>query len=221
MTGEASDDLSTIAELLRERTAAAGHDNRASLTVVVPATERVRFSKQIERMQETDILVAPHGSPLTDTLFMRPGAAVIEIHPFSYQSGMFQGIAHQLGLGHAKLSAEPDVKMFDACISRYNNKTGTAGVSAVVERLQLAADEYKLTGKATLHLEDGGRDFQDVHEIKQCARRQRLRIDSSRLADEIWRSAQHICSLPAAAVPGGRGESSPSTPHPVQDSVTR
>lgn len=195
LTGDSAVNLHEMAKILNEKTGKASKDSNISLMLVLPAKETLPFSMQVKHMQETDILVAPHGSPLTDTIFMRPGTSVVEVHPFSYLSGMFQGISHQLGQSHSKLSAEPDVKIFEPCLSRYNSGPEADAIPQLVSKMQTAAEQYKLTGKTPLHLEESSLDFRLVHDIKQCARRQRMRLDPEKLAAEIWSQAKQMCNL--------------------------
>jgi hypothetical protein len=194
LTGESAAHLQDMTKILKTKIGDSRLDNPISLLLILPSKEHVPFTTQVRRVQETDILVAPHGSPLTDIIFLRSGAGVIEVHPFSYLSGMFQGIAHQLSLVHSKVSAEPDVKMFEACLARYNSEPESLGVPELVSKMKSAAEQFETHAGTPLHLEEGSRDFRHVHEIKLCARKQRMRIDASSLADQIWATAQQLCT---------------------------
>lgn len=172
----------------------AGAQSKIAFKLVLPATERAPFSKQVEHMQEADILVTPYGLPMVDLIFLRSGASVIEVHPFSFVSGMFHGISTQLGLSYHTISAEPDVQMFEDCLTKFSGSDGALDMSALVHKMKLAAGAHLANdGNSTMHLDEGGPEYYEIHEIKQCAKKQRLRVSYERVAEEAWRAAIQIC----------------------------
>lgn len=194
LTGDSANNLHEMTRLLKEKTRKAKGESNISIMLVLPAKETVPFETQVKRTQEADILVAPHMLPFTDIIFMRPGGGVIELHPFAYISGMFQGMSHQLGLSHSKLSAEPDVKLFHACIQRYNTGPEADAIPQLIAKMEAAAEQYKATGRIPMRFDVASRDFRLLREIKLCARRQRMRLNPAKLADEIWSRAKRVCS---------------------------
>lgn len=194
---ESTKGMQRMVQILKVKTGLgveAGAQSKISFKLVFPANERVSFSKQVEHMQQADILVTPHGLPLVDIVFLRSSASVIEVHPFSFVSGMFHGISTQLGLSHHKISAEPDVQMFEDCLAKFSRSDGALDVPTLVHKMKLAAGAHLANdGNSTMHLDEGGPEYYEIHEIKQCAKRQRLRVSYERVAEEAWKAAIQIC----------------------------
>lgn len=192
--GDSDNHLHEMTRLLKEKTQMPESEGSISFMLVLPERETVLFETQVKRMQEADILVAPHMLPLADVIFMRPGAGVVEVHPFAYMSGMFQGLSHQLGLSHSKVSAEPDVRLFQACLQKYNSGPEADAIPQLIAKMDAAAEQYSATGKVPLQLDVASPDFKLLREVKQCSRRQRMRIDPEKLADVIWSQSKRICN---------------------------
>jgi hypothetical protein len=62
--------------------------------------ETLDFASQIRLMAETAVLVAPHGAGLTNMMFCRPGAQVVEIADSAYPNPNFYALAVAMGLGY-------------------------------------------------------------------------------------------------------------------------
>lgn len=195
ITGVAAENLNKIALFLKEKTSLPPKNGlQVALMLVLPAQESVAFSKQMERMTSVDVLVAPHGSAMNDVIFMRQETHAIELLPFSFHSGMFQGITHQLGVSHSKVSAEPDIKMIEMCLARFNKgPEAEAQLGEFLAKLEATAEEFKKTGTSSIHMEGSSKQFPKLLEIKQCARKQRSRFDPQKVADEIWRVSEALC----------------------------
>lgn len=83
----------------------------------------------VRSMADTDIFVSMHGAGMTNILFMRPGAAVVEVLPFPLcqcsgrdffygQGGYYHGMALALGLRHYTYCAPKEDVVFDAVKAR-------------------------------------------------------------------------------------------------------
>jgi Glycosyltransferase 61 len=185
--------LGEVANMLKQK--AESLKKKLALTVSMPAQGPVSFSDQVQKIQEADILVAPHGVHLSNAIFMRKGSALIEVHPFSFESGMFLSMSKQFGLSYGKVSAEPDIKTFRSCITTFNTGGKSDDAENLVSAMTEAAEQFKTRGKSPLHLESDSPEYANIRQIKECARRQRLRLNQYNLFDEIWGQINALCKF--------------------------
>ena len=68
--------------------------------------EELSFSKQVELMQQSAVVVAPHGAAITNVLFCQPGTHVVEIADFSFPNPNFYALASAMGHHYWILDAE-------------------------------------------------------------------------------------------------------------------
>lgn len=68
--------------------------------------EDLSFEAQVALMQETAVLLAPHGAGLTNMLFCPPGSAVVEIADLGFPNPNFYAMASALGHRYWLISAE-------------------------------------------------------------------------------------------------------------------
>ncbi len=59
-----------------------------------PAT----FAEQFALFADHGIMVSPHSAGLTNTMFLSPGSAVIELFPYHMHHALYPGIAAQSGV---------------------------------------------------------------------------------------------------------------------------
>lgn len=62
--------------------------------------EDLSLTEQIRLMGETAVLIAPHGAGLTNMIFCRPGAQIVEIADLSFPNPNFYALACAMGLGY-------------------------------------------------------------------------------------------------------------------------
>lgn len=93
---------------------------RADFRVVDFTT--MSFDEQVRTMQETHILIATHGAGNTNIIFMRPGAAFVEVFPFSYKAGPFDGFARIFGLEYSIAMSAPQTDIFKSCLHQHEKK---------------------------------------------------------------------------------------------------
>jgi Glycosyltransferase 61 len=74
----------------------------------------VPFSEQLRAMSSVDVLVASHGAALSNVLFMKKGAVLIEILPFGYNYN-YKSYAEAASVRHESLYAEPDLLPMHLC----------------------------------------------------------------------------------------------------------
>jgi hypothetical protein len=63
--------------------------------------------EQVRRFGEADVIVAVHGAGLTNLLFARPGASVIELFPADCVKSTYLYLANRLNLHHCALLGSP------------------------------------------------------------------------------------------------------------------
>jgi len=68
--------------------------------------EELSFSKQVELMQQSAVVVAPHGAAITNVLFCQPGTHVVEIADLSFPNPNFYALASAMGHHYWILDAE-------------------------------------------------------------------------------------------------------------------
>jgi capsular polysaccharide biosynthesis protein len=77
------------------------------LGFIIPVidTSGMSFQKQVETFAAADLVVAPHGSGLTNIVFCRPGTKVVEIVPPKYTTNVFAQIAYATGCFYTRIQA--------------------------------------------------------------------------------------------------------------------
>ena len=71
------------------------------------ALEDMTLYEQVAALRATTVLVGVHGSGLNNALYLRPGAAVLQIVPFGLRyRGDFEGIATRNGVSYGELVLE-------------------------------------------------------------------------------------------------------------------
>jgi Glycosyltransferase 61 len=63
--------------------------------------------EQIARFRAARLVVAPHGAGLTNLLFARPGARVVEIFPENFAKSTYWWLARRMGLGYTPVFGGP------------------------------------------------------------------------------------------------------------------
>ncbi len=56
------------------------------------------FTRQIEIIEQTDILLSMHGAAMAHVVFLRPGSFIIELFPFRFRKTIYQNLARSLGI---------------------------------------------------------------------------------------------------------------------------
>ncbi|MBF2048248.1 MAG: DUF563 domain-containing protein [Elainella sp. C42_A2020_010] len=70
------------------------------LGFVAVELESLSFFEQIALFAHAEVIIAPHGGGLTNTLFCQPGTCVVELFAPHYIRHYYWVISHQLGLRH-------------------------------------------------------------------------------------------------------------------------
>lgn len=152
------------------------------------------YKDQVRTMMETDVLVAPHCSDLTNIIYMPRTGAMIEIYPFSYHPSVFRWHSAILGLAYDGIMAEPDSPAFKSCIATMH------GHSEDVDHLLAAWDNAarnfkKEDDKASLRLELS--KSTPLRHAGSCAKKQSLKFDSAHAAKLIIERVRDQCQMKA------------------------
>ncbi|HHP7245303.1 MAG TPA: tetratricopeptide repeat protein [Elainellaceae cyanobacterium] len=81
-------------------------DQLQPLGFVPVVLESLPVSRQIELFAHADIIVSPHGAGLTNLIFCKTGAQVVELTSPHYVRTDYWVISHQLGLSHYFIQGE-------------------------------------------------------------------------------------------------------------------
>jgi len=160
----------------------------------------VSLDDQIRVMENTDILLTPHGAGLANVLFLKPGSAVIEVAPFAFCSG-FGHFSTVAGLSHTMMFAKPDLKTLFACVQEredaYGHKDGVKEEAALVRQtFEEMSGIYWSNPGASMQICDKS-EFHNVVGKTDTGRRctrdhQKLVINSNELARVLRESAAGI-----------------------------
>lgn len=151
---------------------------------------------QTNAMQKADVLVAGHGSVLTNMIFMHSRSSILELQPFAYYPRVYEGIARRIAnMRYDTFVADPDKEGFDACMAHYygEGKPGWERAQEVLRRYAKATEDYRKsernTHSVTLHNLDAS-----LAKVRVCAEMQQLGNDARRLAASIVSLSQSACS---------------------------
>eukprot|EP00171_Calliarthron_tuberculosum_P009548 IDg9548t1 len=164
-----------------------------NVEVIIDLSQGRNLSQQIAVMQRADILLAVRGAELTNTIFMRNGATVIEISPFGNHFGYFEGLFGSAKLNFVRLCSPPDPPEFRKCVIKAEPNVTSANVDrapAVVEynllTQQFRTENNPITSPKACRL--------DLFRARVCARSQQIPIDPSKIAAVVAQRAGALCN---------------------------
>jgi hypothetical protein len=167
------------------------------LTIHKVRTEGRSIKWQMNAMQRTDVLVAGHGSQLTNMIFMRNGASVLEIFPFTYYPQTFEKMAmYMANMRYDSIIAKPDRNAFITCMAHYyNNTRNSSALEAreIVRRYESAVENYSKSDKNTHSFTSHGLDSSLLN-VRICVEMQSLDTPAKTLADRIFSMVQASCN---------------------------
>lgn len=161
---------------------------------------KLPFDKQVALAQRADVLIAVHGAELTNGLFLKRGASVVEIFPFGYHLPWFDRLFIAMGVRHVPIIAPPDTERFSSCLRtraaiRFPHMTIPWGWR-VHRAFMHNVSKYNMARNDDERL--GASDFYSNYFIgRYCARSQQINIDPVALAATIVREAERVCSKPS------------------------
>lgn len=173
----------------------AGEAGDMNLNVNAVRMEGRSIRWQINAMQKTDVLVAGHGSALTNMVFMRSRSSVLELQPFAYYPTTYEEIAMRVAnLRYDSFVARPDGEAFHACMAHFYRPghRDFERAANVLRRYDKATGDYakseKNTHSLTLHNLDAS-----MGNVRVCAEMQQLATNPSQIAKTIFGLARAGC----------------------------
>eukprot|EP00168_Porphyra_purpurea_P011487 TRINITY_DN2916_c0_g1_i8.p2 TRINITY_DN2916_c0_g1~~TRINITY_DN2916_c0_g1_i8.p2 ORF type:complete len:359 (+),score=96.59 TRINITY_DN2916_c0_g1_i8:1615-2691(+) len=180
--------------------AGAAADPRLDLTLDIRLRffEGMTLDEQVAVMQATDVLVGAHGAGLSNALFMRTNASLVELAPFAYYATVFEELAlTQASLRYTRFIAKPDDAQFTACMAHHHPASAGPAVVALSEelvgRFKKAANGFRDTLGGNTHALQLHVDSKADFWARVCARSQSLRVDEKQLAKVVVEVAVAQC----------------------------
>lgn len=156
------------------------------------------LKQQVALMQRTDVLLTVHGAELSNLIFMRRGASLVELFPFGYHSRWFKRLINAAGVTHAQVIAKPEKKRFLDCV---NHKAPKLWPNLSPDVMQRVKDKYmkhvRMWDRATTDAErhNAGSFSDKAHVMQVCARGQRIFIDPVKIAAIAVEEARKKCGV--------------------------
>lgn len=168
-----------------------GNEN-LDLSVSIEYFENMSFIEQVDVMQKADVLLGVHGAGLGNMLFARQDVPLLEVLPFGYYAGPFNGLATVLNLAYASTIAEPDTVNFKECIELRAEKLGTPDIAKTGMKIWNEAVKKRIEGDWYSMLAHTFTSPELVP-VKLCARSQRMKVNALETARKLVAMAQFMC----------------------------
>ncbi|KAI0567678.1 transferase transferring glycosyl groups [Gracilaria domingensis] len=159
------------------------------------------FEDQVRIMQKTNVLIASHGAGNTNLVFMRPGATVIEVFPFSYKAGPFDGFAKVFGMEYKTAMSAPETSVFKACMRK--KEKNAAIMKEVFNKWDKGVEQDMKT--PWVHRLDFEKEFGEPGKsegmtTRICARQQQLKFNIEAVAQMAVDSGAGQCHFSQAMI---------------------
>ncbi len=148
------------------------------------------FSQQVAMFQRADVVVTVHGAELSNALFLRRGARVIELMPFGhYTTFFYYATVNRVDAKHTAYGTRPDPEAFYEC----SKQRGLYADGVFKARYDKFAAQYRNAktfeqrNKAALFYLGFGR-------VEGCVKSQVIRFDPTELAQIVARQAKERCA---------------------------
>ncbi|CAN8062908.1 unnamed protein product [Agarophyton chilense] len=152
------------------------------------------FEDQVRIMQRTNVLIASHGAGNTNIVFLKPGGTVIEVFPFSYKAGPFDGFAKIFGIEYKTAMSAPQTSVFKGCLRR--KEKNSAIMKEVFDKWDKAVEEDKFTPwihRLEFEKEFGEPGKSEGMTTRICARKQQLKFNIHAVAQMALDSGLGQC----------------------------
>ncbi len=169
--------------------------NNLTIETVVDMGQ-LAFSQQVKLMQNTDVVLMVHGAEMSNILFLRSGASIIEIFPFGYWiPGMFRPMRKAIHLKYTGLSSPPDRRRFLNCMKRGVEK-GKDNTTAIARGLRIFEGSEKRHRAAT---DEWGRWKAGAYLMsptwaRRCCRSQIIDFNPTDVAQLVLKHARSRCN---------------------------
>lgn len=149
--------------------------------------------QQMEVFQRADVLASAHGAELTNALFLRNEARVIELSPFGLYDSWFHKTIRAAHAQETKICAPPDRQQFKACIKDRMVKRGEDRNHVNQSPAMKEFDE--LANSHQLHPDQPKKCQLKEEESRRCVRKQHILIDAEELSALIVAEVRALCSV--------------------------
>lgn len=151
------------------------------------------FSEQIEIFYRSDAIVSVHGAEMTNTVWTRTDAPVVELMPFRYEANIFEDLARMLGLKHRAILSEPDETFLRKCLNFYYPKETKPEAFEASERALAKFDDWAKEWRTTrwqtkspkLTAELRKLSIDPIRMFNACIREQRIIVDPEYVAKTV------------------------------------
>ncbi len=163
----------------------------AAIEIIKDLGRGREFMEQKAVFARAHILVSAHGAELSNALFLRNGARLVEISPFGLFDGWFRATLFAAGAKKTKICAPPDRERFLSClkdrmIKRGENRNRVRHSKALKEFDLLARHHHWMERKPKCRVKHT--------ESLKCIRRQRILISAEQLSELIVRETRKFCA---------------------------
>jgi hypothetical protein len=166
----------------------------ASLQFQVVEFDKMAFEEQVRVMQRTDVLIAAHGAGNSNFIFMRPRASVVEVFPFAYKAGPFDGFAQVFGLDYSFIMSAPQSDVFKECLNRHeSNVEIKRNVFSLWDQAVLLEQRSPGEHRLKFETEFGRPGKSDGMTTRGCVRMQELQFDGKRVAGMVLEAGLRQC----------------------------
>lgn len=155
--------------------------------------ENMTFAQQVSLMQKADVLVGVHGAGLANIIFARRDTPLLEVFPFTYYAGPFNGVSSSLGIKYSSMIAEPDTRTFLECVDVRAKKTDDMEMSKRAKELWVEALRKRKMDGELRFLRTHSMTDPSGSNMKMCARCQRLKVDAVEMTRRVIAMAQEVC----------------------------
>lgn len=179
---------------LERRLTSLGMQMGMALTFRIVDFASTPFQMQVHIMQTTNVLIASHGAGNANIIFMRPSSSVVEVFPFSYKAGPFDGFANIYGAEYKSAMSAPQTEVFKECVKR-SEKNELVKKQVFAQWDKAVEQDRKSPGvhRLAFEREFGAQGKSQGMATRRCARMQELVFDVNSVASMALQSAQVQC----------------------------
>lgn len=151
----------------------------------------LNFSEQVKLIQRADVLVTVHGAELSNAVFLRRGARLIELFPFGFHMNYYKHtVADPIHVKHIAYAGKPDPDPFYKCIKSAANKDPLGEARAMYKKHLILHRNAKTESER----QKAGLFFTGFGPRESCMKSQLVDFNPHALAEIISREASTRCA---------------------------
>lgn len=162
--------------------------------------ENSSFHEQVSVMQESNIVVAAHGSSSANIAFLRPNSLVVEIVPFGLKVQTYKNLARTYGVNYKTITAQPDGEVFRSCLKHFNPSMPPGVLRRVLEweenakSFRAATIAHRANPTTDYRIPETPDQGTEDH-IRLCTTYQRLSFNVEHVAKIVAHEALEQCGV--------------------------